>query len=51
MAEIAVRRHAPQLVEGEWPPPVVPHREWMDEERVREALAESAKTKLFARHH
>lgn len=50
LAEIAMRRHAARLVQGEWPPPRVPHPDWMDEERARRALAESAKTKLFARY-
>lgn len=49
MAEIGMRRHAAGLVEGEWPPPQVPHPEWMDEARAERALRESAKTKVFAR--
>ena len=50
LAEIAMRRHAARLVQGAWPPPSVPHPEWMDEDKARRALAESAKTKLFARY-
>jgi NTE family protein len=49
LAEIAMRRHAARLVQGAWPPAQVPHPEWMDEEKARRALAESAKTKLFGR--
>jgi NTE family protein len=49
LAEIAVRTHAATLVAGPWPPPQVPHREWMDDHRVRSALAGSEKTKLFGR--
>jgi NTE family protein len=50
LAEIAMRTHAKELVEGPWPEPQVPHPDWMDEGRARRALAESAKTKLFARY-
>jgi NTE family protein len=50
LAEVAMRRHAGRLVEGEWPPPAVPHPDWMDEARASRALRESAKTKLFARY-
>jgi NTE family protein len=50
LAEIAMRRHAAGLAEGAWPPAQVPHPEWMDEDRARRALAESAKTKLFGRN-
>jgi NTE family protein len=50
LAEIAMRRHASHLVQGGWPPPQAPHPEWMDEDKARRALAESAKTKLFARY-
>ena len=49
MAEIAVRRHAPRLVAAGAPPPQVPHPQWMDEERLGRALAESYRTKMFAR--
>ncbi|MDF2696994.1 MAG: putative esterase of the alpha-beta hydrolase superfamily, partial [Labilithrix sp.] len=49
MADIALARHAAGLL-GDAPPPArAPHPEWLDEQRVRRALAESQKTKLFAR--
>ena len=50
LAEIAMRRHASHLVQGAWPPPQAPHSDWMDEDKARRALAESAKTTLFARY-
>jgi hypothetical protein len=50
LAEIAMRTHAKELVEGPWPEPRVPHLDWMNESRARRALAESAQTKLFARY-
>jgi NTE family protein len=49
MAEIAVRRHAGHLVDGHAPPPDPPHPDWLDEGRVRTALADSARTHLFSR--
>jgi NTE family protein len=49
MAEIAVQRHARDLVAAGAPPARPPHPEWMDEERAAEALAESARTKFFSR--
>jgi NTE family protein len=47
MADIAVSRHVPHLAAG--PPAKPPHPDWLDEAKVRTALAESHKTKLFAR--
>jgi len=49
MAEIALRRHASQLVDGDWPQPKVPHLDWMAEERAGQALADSGKTHMFFR--
>jgi NTE family protein len=49
LAEIAMRTHAEGLVKGPWPEPQVPHEDWMDEDRARQALADSAKTKLIGR--
>jgi NTE family protein len=49
LAEIAMRTHAQKVVEGPWPEPQVPHEDWMNAERAREALADSAKTKLLGR--
>jgi NTE family protein len=48
MAETAVRRHAGQLVR-ERAGLEIPHPEWMDEARARQALADSATTRLFSR--
>ena len=47
MAEAAIQRHAPDLVRQPAPPPAVPHPDWLDEAKVRRALANSHKrTKL-----
>ena len=48
MAETAVRRHAGQLVRKR-AELEIPHPEWMDEARARQALADSATTRLFSR--
>jgi NTE family protein len=48
MAEIAIKRHAAQLV-ADVAPARVPHPDWLDEAKVQRALADSHKTKLFAR--
>jgi NTE family protein len=48
LADAAVRCHLPQLA-GEQVPAEVPFPEWMDEKRVEDALAGSAKRKLFGR--
>jgi NTE family protein len=50
MAEIAVQRHARELV-AEDAALAVPHPDWLDEAKVRNALRDSHKTKLFARGH
>jgi NTE family protein len=49
MAEVALRRHAAQLVAGERPPAEPPHPGWMHEEGAARALAGSAKTHMFFR--
>lgn len=49
MAEIALRRHAKDLVEGDWPDAVAPHERWLDEKLARNALRESGKTRMFFR--
>jgi NTE family protein len=49
MAELAMRTHAGGLVGDDVPPPRPPHPSWMDEEKAAQALAESSRTKLFAR--
>ena len=48
MADVAVRKHVPELVVG-GPPPEPPFPAWLDETRAREALKESHLTKAFAR--
>jgi NTE family protein len=48
MAEIAVQRHTRELV-AEDAPVAVPHPDWLDEAKVRNALRDSHMTKLFAR--
>lgn len=47
LADAAVRRHTPSLLPEVVPPASVPHPGWMDESRVREALRESSRRKLF----
>jgi NTE family protein len=49
MAEIALKRHASQLADGEWSPPELPHPDWMTDEKVERALAGSGKTHMFFR--
>jgi NTE family protein len=49
MADIAIARHVADLVADDAPPARAPHPNWLDEGKVRKALAESHKTKLFAR--
>ena len=49
MAEIAIQRHAAHILGGSPPPPRAPHPDWLEESKVRRELAESQKTKLFAR--
>ena len=49
MADIALARHAPELLGTAPPARRPPHPEWLDEDKVRAALADSHKTKLFAR--
>lgn len=46
LTEAAVRAHAPALPVADPLPYRVPHPEWMDEARVRQALRESHKRKL-----
>ncbi|MGA7615285.1 MAG: patatin-like phospholipase family protein [Thermoanaerobaculia bacterium] len=48
LADAALRRHLPEMVAGA-PSPRVPHPDWMDEMRVRKALASSGKRKLLGR--
>lgn len=46
LAEAAIRRHAPGLIEPFVAPFAIPHPEWMDEARVAEALHGSHKWRL-----
>ena len=47
MAEAAMRRRLPSYTLSGRSSPQTPHPEWMDEERVRRALRDSQKRKLF----
>jgi NTE family protein len=47
MAEAAIRRYAPHLVTQEAALFALPHPDWIDAERVMEALEESHRIKLF----
>lgn len=49
MTEIAVRRHALDLVEGDPPKAVAPHQTWLDDDLARNALRGSDKTRIFFR--
>jgi NTE family protein len=49
MADVALARHGAELLGTDAPPARAPHPEWVDEAEVRRALADSHKTKLFAR--
>jgi NTE family protein len=48
LAEAALRRHVPDLA-GPAPPAAAPHPRWLDEDRVRRALADSHRTRLLGR--
>ncbi|MDX1620357.1 MAG: patatin-like phospholipase family protein [Nitriliruptorales bacterium] len=48
LAEAALSRHAPKLISTD-APPTPPHPDWMDEERLRAALAESHQRQIFGR--
>ncbi|HEX6966317.1 MAG TPA: patatin-like phospholipase family protein, partial [Gemmatimonadaceae bacterium] len=43
LADVAIRRHVRALLPNEIPPLAVPHPAWLDEPRVRAALARSGK--------
>jgi NTE family protein len=49
MADVAIAKHVPDLVADDAAPARAPHPDWMDVGKVRRALAESHKTKLFTR--
>jgi NTE family protein len=48
LADAAINTHAPELIAAH-APPVVPEPAWMNEARVREALRDSSRRKLFGR--
>jgi NTE family protein len=41
LAEAAIQKHAPEFISADAPPFAVPHPEWQDERRVRDALRQS----------
>lgn len=49
LADVAIRRHVRDLLPSEAPPLAVPHPAWMDEARVRAALAGSGKQTVLGR--
>jgi NTE family protein len=49
LADVAIQRHLPNLLTMPIPPLSVPHPEWMDSQKVRRALADSGKLRLFGR--
>lgn len=49
LAEAALQRHAPELIASAPAPFAVPYPNWMDEAKVRTALKDSSKRRLFGR--
>lgn len=49
MAEVALQRHGRPLVDADWNEAHVPHPDWMDEERAKDALRSSHRTRIFFR--
>ena len=49
MADVAIQTHVRQLLTHPVPPVTIPHPDWMDDRRVRKALAGSGKTRLLGR--
>ncbi len=49
LAAAAVKAHLGELATPGGPPPVVPHPQWTDEERVRKSLEKSWKRRLLGR--
>ena len=49
LAEAAIRKHVPGLIDASASAPSVPHPDWLDEGRVRRALADSGRTVLLGR--
>ena len=49
LADAAIQKHQPQLIGADPLPLQIPYEEWMDENRVRKALKDSSKRKIFGR--
>jgi NTE family protein len=49
LADAAIRKHAPALVTPGAPPLEVPHRDWLDEAKISQALANSNRRRIFGR--
>jgi NTE family protein len=50
LADAAMRKHAVGFIPDPVPGLNIPHPEWMDEDRVKDALRESAKRRLLGRN-
>lgn len=51
LADAALRKHVQTLVPAPVPPVQIPHPEWMDEGRAKDALKDSSKRKLLGRRN
>lgn len=49
MADAAIQRYVPALSPSPPPPSRIPHPQWMDEDRVKEALKDSGRRKVLGR--
>ena len=49
LADAAIQKHQPHLIGADPLPLQIPYEEWMDEKRVRKALKDSSKRKVFGR--
>lgn len=49
VGDAAIRGHVSELIQGEPAPREVPNPDWMDANRVRDALSESGETKMLGR--
>jgi NTE family protein len=47
LADAAIAHHLPKLVDGAYPPLNPPHPEWLDPDKMRNALRKSGRRKLF----
>ena len=48
LAEAAIHRHAPELIEPGSPPFRPPNPDWLDEAKIRQALRDSHRRRLFS---